>query len=146
MWPDLDRAGMSYNAGSGPFVPDWLEPQLEQGGLSRYIGILRERWKLILATAVLTTLAAAAYVATAPRTYSSSADILVTPFDVDDAVFSGLGLIGASGDPTRDVETISRLVGTSDVFRRVGQTVPAAVQAQVKGVRAEPVAQSSIVP
>jgi Mrp family chromosome partitioning ATPase/capsular polysaccharide biosynthesis protein len=136
---------MSSNMGHSPFVPDWLEPQVDQGGLSRYIGVLRERWKLILATALLTTLAAAAYVATAPKIYSSSADILVAPFDNDDAIFSGLGLVGASGDPTRDVETISRLVATTGVFQRVARSVPDPVEQQVEEVRAEPVAQSSIV-
>ena len=140
-----DRSGMTTDDRRRPSSADWLEPQVDQQGLTRYLETVRERWKLILSIALLTTLAATAYVVTAPRIYAAEADILVSPFDQDDPIYSSLGLIGQASDPTRDVETVSRLIQTNEVKRLTNQRVPRATRQAVEDVRAEPVAVSNIV-
>ena len=140
-----DRPGMTMDDPRRPSSADWLEPQVDRGGLTRYLETVRERWKLILGIALLTTLVAATYVALAPRIYSAEADVLVTPFDQDEAIYSSLGLIGQASDPTRDVETVSRLIQTTEVERLARTTVTPAQFRAVEDVRAEPVAISNIV-
>src|SRR5436309_2453823 len=97
----------------------WLHPSLEEQGLARYATTIRERKWLILATVLITTAAAIVYLLSASKVYQAEADILVTPISNSDPVYQSLGLISASSDPTRDVETASRLVTTNDVARRV---------------------------
>src|SRR5947209_14544064 len=104
---------------TSPDGASWLKPSVEATGLARYISTIRERKWLILATVLVTTLAALAYVLTAPKVYKAETDLLVTPIASDDTTYAGLGLIQASSDPTRDVETASKLVTTVDVARRV---------------------------
>ena len=101
----------------------WLNPSVDEQGLARYATTIRERKWLILATVLLTTLAAVAYLLTASKVYEAESDILVTPVSGNDPVYTSLGLISASSDPTRDVETASRLITTSDVARRVKATL-----------------------
>ena len=52
---------------------DWLVPSGEQQGLRRYVQTIRERFKLIVLTVLVTTLAAALYVGTAEKTYEAAA-------------------------------------------------------------------------
>lgn len=110
-----------------------------------FVALLRERWKVIVAVALLTTVAAAAYVALAPRIYRAEADLLITPVARDNDSLAGLGLLRESSDPTRDVETVSRLIPTVEVSRRALAKVPPAFQDDFQDVEAAPVAQSSIV-
>ena len=58
---------------------DWQLPGEAQQGLRRYVQTIRERWKLIVLTVLVTTLAAALYVGTAQKTYEAEADLIVTP-------------------------------------------------------------------
>src|SRR4051812_45042227 len=125
----------------------WLSPAVDEQGLARYATTLRERKWLILATVLVTTLAAIVYLATATKVYEAEADILITPVDSSDPVYGTLGLIHDSSEPTRDVETASRLITTNNVARRVKVTIHYPGQSsdlQAK-VTVEPVAQSNIV-
>ena len=126
---------------------EWLNPSVDEQGLARYATTIRERKWLILATVVLTTLAAIVYLATAPKVYEAESDILVTPVPGGDPVYASLGLIHDSSDPTRDVETASRLITNLNVARRVKATLhdsrsPAAL---LDEVTVQPVAQSNFV-
>jgi receptor protein-tyrosine kinase len=126
---------------------EWLRPRVEQQGLQRYVNTIRERIRLILVITVLATAAAIAYVATATKEYTAEADILVTPVSQSDTELSGLPLIRASSDPTRDVETAARLVVNRDVALRVKSELklkdgPNLIQERVT---AEPIAQSNLV-
>ena len=125
----------------------WLRPTVEESPLQRYVQTIRERKWLILATALVTTLLAAAYVATADKVYKAETDLLVTPIASSDSTLNGLGLIQTSNDPTRDVETASRLVTNIDVARRVKQVTHDArtPRALLGVVDVAPVAQSNIV-
>lgn len=125
----------------------WLSPAVDEQGLARYATTLKERKWLIVATVLVTTLAAIAYLATATKVYEAEADILITPVNSSDPVFASLGLIHDSSDPTRDVETASRLITTNNVARRVKATIhyDGPTSDLQNKVTVEPVAQSNIV-
>src|SRR3954454_1455337 len=113
-----------------PPTPDssWLNPSAEQQGLARYVSTLRERKWLIVLTVLITTLAAVVYVLTASKVYNAEADLLITPVGNSDTTLSGLGLITSSSDPTRDVETASKLVTSTTVAKRVKGEAPRRAQ------------------
>ncbi len=126
---------------------NWLNPAVEEQGLARYVSTLRERKWLILATVLITTLAAVLYVVTATKVYSAESDLLITPVTGSDTTLAGLGLISNSSDPTRDVETASKLVTTANVARRVKAQLHDSRSAQqiLDAVTVAPVATSNIV-
>jgi non-specific protein-tyrosine kinase len=126
---------------------DWLQPPEEQEGLRRYVETIRERIWLILAVTAITTGIALLYVLTATKTYEAEADLLVSPVSGDNPVYASLGLIRESIDPTRDVETASRLVTNAEVADRVRKRIDSSdsTQALLDKVEAAPVAQSNIV-
>ncbi len=115
--------------------------------MRRYLETILERWKLIAAAVIVTTLVAALYVATADKSYETHADLLVTPISRDNDALTVLGLIRDSGDPTRDVETAARLVTTRDVARIARQRLDTnrSAGSLLDDVSAAPVAQSYVV-
>ena len=125
----------------------WLQPMEEQAGLKRYVETIRERLPLIVLITVLVTGIAVLYVVTAQKTYDATADLLITPVNSDDPVSTSLGLIGQSADPTRDVETASRLVTNTSVAELVRQRLASEDTAQeiLEDVVAQPIAQSNFV-
>jgi tyrosine-protein kinase len=126
---------------------DWVVPPDEQQGLRRYVATLRERWKLILGITALTTLAAIAYVLVVSKTYEAESRIQVSPVSASNDTLQGLGLIEASSDPTRDVQTVSELITTLEVadIARKEIDYPGTADALLATITAEPVAQSNIV-
>jgi receptor protein-tyrosine kinase len=126
---------------------EWLVPGEEQRGLQRYVQIIRERWKLIALTTLVTTLAAALYVGTAQKTYQATANLFVTPVSASDDNLSGLPLIRESNDPTRDVQTAARLVQTIDVARKAAQKLDTnrSPRSLLNDIKAEPVGGSNLV-
>ncbi len=126
---------------------DWLKPTEEQEGLQRYVETIRERFLLILLITLITTGAACAYVFTATKTYEAQSNLIITPIVVGDSVSTSLGLIQASSDPTRDVETASQLVTNIDVATRVKEKLglSATPESLLAQVIAQPVAQSNFV-
>jgi receptor protein-tyrosine kinase len=125
----------------------WLNPSIEQQGLARYVSTIRERKWLIALTVLVTTLAAVAYVLTASKVYNAEADLLITPIGNTDPTLSGLGLISSSSDPTRDVETASKLVTSTTVAKRVKARLHDSRSAEglLGKVSVAPVATSNIV-
>ncbi|MEA2470154.1 MAG: Chain length determinant protein, partial [Thermoleophilaceae bacterium] len=71
---------------------EWLNPSVDEQGLARYATTIRERKWLILATVLLTTLAAVLYLATAPKVYQAESDLLITPVPGSDPVYTATGL------------------------------------------------------
>ena len=126
---------------------DWLQPPEEQEGLKRYVETFRERLWLIVLTVAITTGIAVLYVFTATKTYEAEANILVTPISGNEPVLASLGLIGTSADPTRDVETASKLITSSNVAEAVQLSVSSTEDPEelLSKVTAVPVAQSNIV-
>ena len=102
-----------------PAGDDWLQPPLEQEGLSRYVATLRERIWIIIAIVAITTGVSVLYVATAQKVYTGASDLLIIPAASQDGLVVTLPLLRESSDPTRDVETASRLVTNINVATRV---------------------------
>lgn len=125
----------------------WILPARSSEGLAQYLSVVREAWWLVALTLVAALGAAALYLSRAEPVYEAQADILVEPLGRDTFEGLGLGLIRESSDPTRDVETVSRLVTTSGVARRVITRLKLQKRPRdvLKKVSAEPVAQSNIV-
>src|SRR4051812_7463956 len=125
----------------------WLNPSAEQQGLARTVSRLGGGRGLILFTVLITTLASVAYVVTASKVYEAEADLLITPIDNNDPTLSGLGLISSSSDPTRDVETASKLVRSTTVAKRVKTKLHDSRSAEqlLEKVSVAPVATSNIV-
>jgi capsular exopolysaccharide synthesis family protein len=127
--------------------PDWLRPSEEQAGLRRLAETVRARpWPIVVALA-LTIGLALLYLLTAAETYEAQADLLVTPPASGGSVSSSLGLITESTDPARDAETAARLVGGSEVAKRVRAALgsPESREALLEKVAAEPLPGSDIV-
>jgi capsular exopolysaccharide synthesis family protein len=124
---------------------DWLKPPEEELGLKRYVETIRERLLLVILAVLVTTGGAVAYVLTAQKTYEAEADLLITPVASD--TLPSLPLIRQSADPTRDVETASKLVTNTDVSAAVKDQLHLATSPQdlLQQVSAEPIAQSNIV-
>ena len=102
---------------------------------------------MVLLTGLLATLAAVAYVLLAPTVYEGEASLLITPVGRDDEALSSISVLRDSSDPTRDVQTAAALITTREVARRVVRELRLAESpdAVLEHVRAEPVAQSSVV-
>ena len=127
---------------------DWLQPPVEELGLTRYIQTLRERAWIVIAAVVITTGIALVYVVTANKVYKAEADMLVTPISTSDTSLVGLpGLIPSSSDPTRDVETASALITNTEVATRVKRALGSSESPRelLGKVEAAPVASSNIV-
>lgn len=130
------------SAGAG-----WRSPRATPPGLLRYAETVRERIGLVVLTTLLALSASVLYLATAEKTYEAQAELLVTPIDGDDPSLTGLALIRASSDPTRDVETVARLVTSRDVAARAKEKLKLDESPEdiAKDVDAAPVAQSNVV-
>jgi Mrp family chromosome partitioning ATPase/capsular polysaccharide biosynthesis protein len=126
----------------------WQLPGEAQQGLRRYVQTIRERWKLIVLSVLVTTLAAALYVGTAQKTYKAEADLIVTPIAGQDTTLNSIpGLIRESSDPTRNVQTAARLVTTIDVARKAKEKLNTdrTGRSLLSDVQASPIAQSDLV-
>jgi capsular polysaccharide biosynthesis protein len=127
---------------------DWQLPGEAQQGLRRYVQTIRERWKLIALSVLVTTLAAALYVGTAQKTYKAEADLIITPIAGQDTTLNSIpGLIRESSDPTRNVQTAAKLVTTIDVARKAKGKLNTSRSARslLNDIQAAPIAQSDLV-
>lgn len=113
--------------------------------LERYLRTLRERWLIVALVFVAAVSTAVIYVTTAPPVYEAQAQLLISP--VSDPNLTGVSLIRSSSDPSRDVQTAARLVGTLDVATRTKRMIGAVNSPQklLEHVRVEPVAGSDVV-
>ncbi|HWM12736.1 MAG TPA: AAA family ATPase [Solirubrobacteraceae bacterium] len=124
-----------------------MQPKAEPLPLERYVRVLRERLWIIVLSMVVCFAVTAIYVSTADKVYEAEADLLVSPASRESDSLIGLPIVRESSDPTRDVETVSRLVTSTSVARRVRSDLSSdrAIGALLNSVTAEPVAQSNIV-
>ena len=137
----------SHQPPAGRSGADWLQPKTDPLPLERYLRVLRERfWVVVLATVVCVGVTII-YVSTANKVYEAEADLLVSPAPRDSDSLIGLPIVRESSDPTRDVETVARLVTSTSVARRVRSDLGTdrTTRGLLNAVTAEPVAQSNIV-
>jgi Mrp family chromosome partitioning ATPase/capsular polysaccharide biosynthesis protein len=115
--------------------------------LKRYLRVLLEHWKLVVACVVIALLAAGAYVVTAPKRYRASAQMLISPIPTNSGYLSGLSLLHSSGIPVTDTLNGASLITTIPVAEAVIKQLqlnetPTTLLASVT---ATPVGQSSLV-
>ena len=120
----------------------------DRAGFRRYWTTLRERWWLVLLCTVVTLVAAAIYVAVAPRTYTGEAELLVNAAPPENTILFDLPVLHQSGDPTQDVLTGANLVTTPQVAELpviANLHLRTTTSDLLKNVSATPVGQSNIV-
>ncbi|MEJ7891210.1 MAG: Wzz/FepE/Etk N-terminal domain-containing protein [Solirubrobacteraceae bacterium] len=123
----------------------WVVPGGESHGLVSYLEAIRYgRW-IVVGALVACLGASLLYLAQATKVYEASADILITAQRELPVPISGI--IVQTSDPTRDVETVARLVTSPSVTRRVIEALELdrSVSDVVDDVSAQPLAQSNIV-
>ena len=130
----------------GP-AADWVGDVSRPHGLGFYLDLVRSRLWLVVLIVAVTVNTAVFLVARTDKVYEAHADLLVTPVSGNNEDFIGLGLVTESGDPTRDAETMAKVITSSSVAERARTTlrVQRSPSALRRDVTAEPVAQSSIV-
>ncbi|HEY7381984.1 MAG TPA: Wzz/FepE/Etk N-terminal domain-containing protein [Gaiella sp.] len=126
---------------------DWFSASTEGEGLPHYLAILRSRIWLILLVVGVCVATAVVYLAQAQKVYEAQTDLLITPVPRDNVTLIGLGLPRESSDPSRDVETIARLIRAPAVAARVVNklNLDRSPRGLLGDVQAEPVAQSNVV-
>jgi len=125
----------------------WRKPRETSPGLLRYLETIRERIWFVVGITLLTLGVATAYLLSASKVYEAEAELLVTPVADDDPAYTGLPLVRSSSDPTRDVETLARLVTSRVVAADVKRELELDDSAQnlADSVDASPVAQSNVI-
>ncbi len=113
---------------------------------SRYFDAIRRRWLLVLAVTVVCVAAAAIYVLLAPKVYTATADVLVSPISTSDTTLDGFQLLRDSAGPGSSVLTAARLLKTpaaaSAVRSRLGLNTSS--ETLLNQVSAQPVGQANI--
>lgn len=145
--PSSAPAGFSEVPRQLDAVPDWFVARPESEGFPHYVAVLRSKlWFILLTTAVCVG-AAVLYLSLADKVYEAGSDLLITPVPRDNETLIGLGLPHESVDPTRDVETIARLIKNQGVARLVVEQLGLDLSASelLEDVDATPVASSNIV-
>ncbi|MEA2170430.1 MAG: tyrosine-protein kinase [Solirubrobacteraceae bacterium] len=118
----------------------WVVPGGAQEGLASYVEAVRAgRWIIIAALGVCVAFAAI-YLSQAEKVYKAHSDLLVQAVDANSTSVQVPGIIYQSNDPTRTVETVSRLVGSPEVARRVQ------AQLKIKGTPSDVLGKVSITP
>jgi Mrp family chromosome partitioning ATPase len=115
--------------------------------IRRYLRTLWEHAWLIGLSVVVCVGATALYVATAPRKYHATADMLISPVPANTTTLIGLPVLFSSGDPTRDVLTASSLITTPQVAVVAASSLHDGMspEALLGSVTATPVGQSNLV-
>ena len=126
---------------------EWMRSGEDEEPLRRYLQAIRERvWFLVLAL-IVTTAAAAAYVATAEKVYEAQVDVVVSPIQDPEGSLSSLPVITGSNDPLRAVETAATLLLNNVAAERTAAELglDRSSQSILRDITAEPVAESDIV-
>jgi Mrp family chromosome partitioning ATPase/capsular polysaccharide biosynthesis protein len=128
-------------------VPDWVAGAPDSEGLPYYLTVLRSHIRFLGVLVAVCVGVAMLYLTQVEKVYESHADLLITPVPRDNETPIGLGLTRESTDPTRDVETIARLIETQAVARRVVRSLGLEVSPRqlLEKVDARPVASSNVV-
>jgi succinoglycan biosynthesis transport protein ExoP len=126
---------------------DWFSAAPESEGLPYYLAVLRSKLWFIVVIVAICVGAAVLSLVQADKVYQSTADLLITPVSSDNVTLVGLGLPASSGDPSRDIQTIARLIETQAVARRVVRRLHLDLTPRqlLSKVDATPVASSNVV-
>jgi Mrp family chromosome partitioning ATPase/capsular polysaccharide biosynthesis protein/DNA-binding winged helix-turn-helix (wHTH) protein len=114
--------------------------------IRRYVRAIRARSLVVALTTLAAVGVAVAVLATREPTYTSTAQLLVTPLPQDDRTFLGTTLLRDSGDPTRTVQTAAALVVSPQAAERTARRVGGGLngQAVLARVNVQPLGESNI--
>lgn len=114
--------------------------------LRPYVRAIRARSLIVALTTIAALGVAAALLATREPTYTSTAELLVTPLPQDDRAFLGTTLLRDSGDPTRTVQTAAALVDSPLAARRAARRLGGGIDAQTvqANINVQPLGESNI--
>lgn len=119
---------MSFNGTNAPGGASrgadrgWVREPESRGGISRYIAVARDHWRLMLILIACVVGAAILAVSLSADNYEAEALLSVSPVSSDDARFDGISVIRQTSVPGRDVETLARLVRTVPVAQAAADT------------------------
>ncbi len=136
------------NASSGrASARGWVREAEHRGGLSRYIQVTKDHWRLMLILLGLVVGAALLAVTVSAKDYKAEALLSVSPVSTGDDRFEGINVIRETSVPGRDVETLARLVKTIPVARAAAATegVGGNPQALLSRVEVSPIGGSFLV-
>jgi Mrp family chromosome partitioning ATPase/capsular polysaccharide biosynthesis protein len=114
--------------------------------LRPYVRAIRARSLVVALTTIAALGVAAALLATREPTYTSTAELLVTPLPQDDRAFLGTTLLRDSGDPTRTVQTAAALVDSPLAAQRAARRLGGGIDARTvrANVNVQPLGESNI--
>jgi Mrp family chromosome partitioning ATPase/DNA-binding winged helix-turn-helix (wHTH) protein len=114
--------------------------------LRPYVRAIRARSLVVALTTIAALGVAAALLATREPTYTSTAQMLVTPLPQDDRAFLGTTLLRDSGDPTRTVQTAAALVDSPLAAQRAARRIGGGMDqhAVEAHVNVQPLGESNI--
>lgn len=140
----MSSNGVNPTGGGGR---GWLREPESRGGLSRYLGIARDHWRLMLVLVACVVGAAILAVTLSSKSYEAEALLTVSPVSSNDTRFDGISVIRETSVPGRDVETLARLVKTTPVAQRASEAegVTGSAQALLAKVSATPIGGSYLV-
>lgn len=125
----------------------WVREPDNRGGLRRYVNIARDHWRLMVILVACVMGAAIIAVSVSSKTYQAEAILNVSPVSATDTRFDGINVIRDSSVPTRDVETLARLVKTIPVAQEAAKQpgVSGSPQGLLGRVSATPIGGSFLV-
>ncbi|HLH66928.1 MAG TPA: Wzz/FepE/Etk N-terminal domain-containing protein [Solirubrobacteraceae bacterium] len=135
------------SAPSAAAQASWLGSESDQSQLRRHLAALRHRLWLIVVAVVLAVAAAAAYVKLATPVYQATSTLLVAPVAAGSSVPPNIaGLIYASADPTRDIQTAATVVDSLTIARAVRRTLGLRESPQriLGDISVQPISDSSV--
>jgi Mrp family chromosome partitioning ATPase/capsular polysaccharide biosynthesis protein/DNA-binding winged helix-turn-helix (wHTH) protein len=114
--------------------------------LRPYVRAIRARSLVVALTTIAALAVAAALLATREPTFTSTAQLLVTPLPQDDRTFLGTTLLRDSGDPTRTVQTAAALVDSPLAAQRAARRLGNGMQQRAveANVQVQPLGESNI--
>jgi capsular polysaccharide biosynthesis protein len=126
-----------------------LSPASGSGALATsYLRILREQWLVVVLCFLLCVAGGVIGRNLIPTSYSAQADLLISPIDISDETYVGVGVFRSiSSDPTANVLTLSRYLKTPATARVVKQRLHLAGTPDdlLNDISVQPLSQTSIV-
>jgi capsular exopolysaccharide synthesis family protein len=115
--------------------------------LGPYVRAIRSRALVFVLVTLAAVGAAGMLLSTRSPTYTSTAELLVTPLQQDDRTFLGITLLRDSGDPTRTVQTAAALIASPVVAARTARELGGGLTRKdvEDAVTVEPLGESNIV-
>ncbi len=121
--------------------------RIQAPSIRRYLHTLWEHAWLIVVCVVVCVAGTGIYVASAPKKYQATSQMLISPVPANTTTLIGLPVLFSSGDPTTDVLTASSLITTPQVAAVAARTLHlnTSPSALLGDVSATPVGQSNLV-